>query len=445
VLAYRFDLGKVGSAPVSRCLVLAYDDVFSLEYLYRRVRPYWRRNGTTARELLESSLKEYDSLRAQCEKFDEELMADLRQVGGEEYAQLCALAYRQALAAQKLAADYDGTPLFFPKENSSNGDIATVDVIYPGAPFLLLFNTTLMKASMTPVLVYSGTYRWPFRWAPHDLGVYPLANGRDYPRNVNLNSVRGHMPVEESANMILMAAGIAKAEGNADYAAKYWPIFTKWAEYLKEKGLDPERQVVTDDFTGPLGHNCNLSVKAICALGAYGKLCERLGKKEEAAAYAKLAQQYAREWARTADDGDHYRLAFDQPGTWSQKYNLVWDKLLGLNLFPPEVVRKEIAFYKTKLNPYGLPLDVRAQFTKLDWLVWTATLAENQADFKTFISGAYKFADETPDRSPLGDLYYTNDAKRRTFRARSVVGGIFIKMLTDESIWRKWAQRARAQ
>jgi hypothetical protein len=250
------------------------------------------------------------------------------------------------------------------------------------------------------------------------------------------------MPVEESANMILMAAAIAKADGNADYAAKYWPLFSKWAQYLEEKGLDPERQLVTDDFTGLLAHNANLSLKAISALGAYAALCEMLGKKAEAASYRKVAQQYAQEWQHMAADGDHSRLAFDQPNTWSQKYNLIWDKLLGLNLFPPEVARAEIAFYKTKQYAYGLQLDFRAQYTKLDWLLWTATLSDNPADFEAFVSPAYKFANETPDRVPLTDFYETDTGKHREFQARSVVGGIFIKMLADQATWKKWAGRA---
>jgi Domain of unknown function (DUF4965)/Domain of unknown function (DUF5127)/Domain of unknown function (DUF1793)/Domain of unknown function (DUF4964) len=441
-LAYRFDLGNVGSSPVSRYVVLAYDEDFSVQYLNRWLRPYWRRKGATIANLLEESIRDYEKLTARCRQFDEELMADLGREGGENYALLAALAYRESFAAQGLAVDYDGTPLSFPKENSSCGCVSTVDVIYPAAPILLLFNTTLLKASMTPVMAYSETYHWPFRWAPHDLGIYPHANGHDYPANVDLNSVEGHMPVEESANMILMAAAIAQADGNADYAAKYWPLLSKWANYLKEKGLDPEKQIVTDDFTGPLAHNANLSVKAISALGAYAKLCEMLGKKDEAAAYRKAAEQDVQEWRRMAPDGDHSRLAFDQPNTWSQKYNLVWDKVLGLNLFPADVHRAEIKFYQTKQNVYGLPLDSRALYTKLDWLLWTATLTDSAADFETFLAPVYKFVNETPDRVPLTDFYETDTGKHRDFRARTVVGGVFIKMLTDDATWKKWAGRA---
>jgi len=438
VLAYAFDLGTVAAAPVSRHLMLAYDDLFSIEYFQRRLRPYWRRKGAEAQDLLRDAWRDYDSLAAQSKTFDEELMDDLRRIGGEEYAQLTALAYRQTIAAHKLVADVDGTPLHFPKENFSNGCIGTVDVIYPSSPFFLLFNTRLLRAQMQPVLDYAAMERWPFPFAPHDLGTYPQANGQVY--GGGEKTEENQMPVEESGNMLLMAAAIARAEGHAEFAARYWPLLAKWAAYLKDKGLDPENQLSTDDFAGHLAHNANLSLKAILALGAYGMLCEMTGKKDDAALYRTTAQEFVRKWIQLADDGDHYRLAFDTPGTWSQKYNLVWDRLLGLNLFPPEVARTEIAFYKTTQNTYGLPLDNRQQYTKLDWVVWTATLAESAGDFNALLSPAYRFANESPTRVPLTDWYWTQDARQRGFQARSVVGGIFIKMLTEPGTWKKWSK-----
>jgi hypothetical protein len=440
VLAFGIQLGKVASQPVSRYLMIAYDDIYSIEYFERRERAWWRRNGADAAELLRMGRRDHDSLLVKSKAFDDQLMADMRQVGGEKYARLAALAYRQALAAHKLVADADGTAMFFPKENFSNGCIATVDVIYPSAPFALLFNPRLLRAQLQPVLDYASMSRWRWPFAPHDLGTYPQANGQVY--GGGERTEENQMPVEESGNMLIMLAALAKVEGNADFAAKYWPELTKWAEYLKEKGLDPENQLSTDDFAGHLAHNANLSIKAILALGSYGMLADMTGRKDVAAQYRRTTQEFVKRWMELANDGDHYRLAFDNAGTWSQKYNLVWDKLLGLNLFPPEVARKEIAFYLTKQNKYGLPLDNRRTYTKLDWILWTATLTDNQADFEKIVAPAYQFANDSESRVPLTDWFDTVTAKQQGFQARSVVGGLFVKMLSDPAVWKKYTARA---
>jgi len=443
VLAFSLDLGKVGPQPVSRYLMLAYDDLYSIEYFQRRERAWWRRKGADITALLRSARREHDALLERSTSFDQELMADMRKLGGEKYAQLAVLAYRQTLAAHKLVADADGTPMYFPKENFSNGCIATVDVIYPSAPFTLLFNPVLLKAQLQPVLDYARMDRWPWPFAPHDLGTYPQANGQVY--GGGERTEQNQMPVEESGNMLIMLAALARVEGNAAFAEKYWPQVTKWAEYLREKGLDPENQLSTDDFAGHLAHNANLSIKAILALGSYGVLAEMTGRKEQAALYRKTAQEFVKKWIELAADGDHYRLAFDKPGTWSQKYNLVWDKLLGLNLFPPEIARKEMAFYKAHQNKYGLPLDNRKDYTKLDWVLWTATLADNAGDFEALVAPAWAFANESPSRVPLTDWYDTVTGKQQGFQARSVVGGLFVKMLADPGTWKKYTSRALAR
>lgn len=438
-IAAGFNDFKVGSQTMSRWLMLAYDDEFSIQYMKKNLRPYWRRNGDEAAALLKNAAADYESLKKRCEQFDAELMADLRKAGGEKYARLAALAYRQCFAAGKFVADANGKPLQFCKENHSNGCIGTSDVFYPMAPQFLLFGPTLAKSFLVPFMNYAASARWKFPFAPHDLGTYPHANGQVY--GGGERSEENQMPVEESGNLLILMAAIAEMEGNAGFAGLWWPTLEQWAEYLKAKGFDPENQLCTDDFAGHLAHNVNLSVKAIIGLGSFAKLCDLRGEKAKAAEYWKLAREFAQRWVKEADDGDHFRLAFDKPGTWSQKYNLMWDRILGLNLFPAEVARKEMDFYLKTQNKYGLPLDNRKDYTKLDWITWTATLTQNRSDFEALIDPVYKFLNETPDRSPMSDWYETKTARKVGFTARPVVGAVFAQLLYDKAVWQKWASR----
>lgn len=231
--------------------------------------------------------------------------------------------------------------------------------------------------------------------------------------------------------MLILLAALAQRDGNAEYARPYWPLLVKWAAYLKEKGMDPDNQLSTDDFAGHLAHNTNLSIKAILALGGFSQLARMLGHAAVADEYGALAKGMAARWEPMAADGDHYRLAFDKPGTWSQKYNLVWDRLLGLNLFDPAIARKEVAFYLRNQQKYGLPLDNRSGYTKLDWITWSAVLAPDRAGFEALIAPVHKFLDESPSRVPMTDWYWTAEGTQRGFQARSVVGGVYLKLLAE--------------
>lgn len=436
-MAARFDLGTVSSTPVTRKAMLAYDDREAVEYMHRAMPDYWRRDGESFADMLESAEREQDALTQRANAFDRAIVSDLTAAGGEHYAQLAILAYRQTLAAHKLVTDIDGRPLLFSKENSSNGCTDTVDVTYPASPFFLLFNPKLLEAELRPVMDYASLPRWKWPFAPHDIGTYPLANGQVY--GGGERTEEDQMPVEESGNILILFDALAKAEGNAKFAAEYWPLLSRWADYLLQFGMDPANQLSTDDFTGHLAHNANLSIKAIISLGAYAQLAERLHKPETAARYREQAQRMAAEWMKRAADGDHTRLAFDKPGTWSQKYNLVWDRILGLHLFPESLTQEEIRFYLAHQNAFGLPLDNRHTYTKLDWSVWTATLAPNHQDFDALIDPVYKFMTESPTRVPLSDWFDTVTGAQAGFQARSVVGGVYIKMLADPAMWKKWS------
>ena len=436
-MATSWDLGKIASSSVSVWAMVAYDDIYSIRYFESDLQAWWRHKGMSFDDLLITASSDYNRLMKACNSFDADLMTDLNLAGGEKYAQMCALVYRQCIAAHKLVADTKGNPLFFPKENFSNGCIATVDVIYPFSPFVLLFSPVLTKAMLRPVLDYASTPRWKFPFAPHDLGQYPYATGQVY--GGGETDETDQMPVEETGNMIIMLAALAKVEGNADFAKQYWPVIEKWSEYLLSKGFDPENQLCTDDFAGHLTHNVNLSAKAIIAIQSYSLLCELNGYKDKATMAGEKAKAMAKEWVKLATEGDHTLLAYDQKSTWSQKYNLVWDKLLDFNLFPKEVYKNEISFYKTVMAPYGLPLDSRERYSKNDWITWTATLAGNIKDFRAIFDPVYHYADMTPNRVPVSDWYITDNAQMVGFQARSVVGGFYIKMLDNKDLWKKWA------
>ncbi len=256
-LATMFELGSIGAEPVERHLLVSYTEGYAIQYLQRNLLSYWQRNNMPVEEMLDSAEVEYSALEGRGKAFDQELVVDLIKVGGEHYATIAILAYRQTIAAHKLVADVNGDPMLFAKENFSGGFIATVDVLYPSAPFFLFFQPKLLEAQLLPVLEYSALSRWKFPFSPHDLGMYPLANGQIYGggEKTELNQ----MPVEENGNMLILVDALARAEGNAHLAERYWPQLTTWARYLKENGLDPENQLTTDDFAGHVAHNANLS------------------------------------------------------------------------------------------------------------------------------------------------------------------------------------------
>jgi hypothetical protein len=425
VMAAVIDIGEVHEPQSSHFLLLAYDDIHSIEYFGKPLNAYWRRNGMNFEEMITLAITQYEEIQRKCEEFNLRLISESQHAGGEKYKDLLALAFRQAIAAHKLVADENGDVLFLSKENFSNGCVATVDVSYPSIPLFLRYNPELVKAMMRPIFRYAASEEWKFNFAPHDVGCYPKANGQVYGEN----KLENQMPIEECGNILIMAASVCNYENNPSFAKENWGLLTDWANYLIENGLDPENQLCTDDFAGHLAHNANLSIKAILGIGAYSIMCKMLDEKEGEVYYQK-AKGMASQWVKMATAEDHYKLTFDSTKeTWSLKYNLVWDRLFGLHLFPTEIVDKEIPYYLSKQNKFGTPLDNRNTYTKSDWLVWCAAMAKSQNDFEQMITPLWNFLNESSSRVPFTDWYDTVTGKQINFQNRSVVGGLFIKLL----------------
>jgi len=423
VLAYAHNFGTVTERAASYMLI-GYDEVQDIEYMYERYKAYWAHNGkVTIFDAFEKLNRNYTTIMKRCRDLDRRIYDDGFNAGNKKYAEILSAAYRHVIAAHKLFEDKDGNLLFFSKENNSNGCVNTVDLTYPEAPLFLVYNPDLQKAMMTSIFDYSLSGRWTKPFAAHDLGTYPIANGQVY---------GGDMPLEEAGNMLTLAAMISKLEGNTNYVDKYWDIMRTWTDYLVENGQDPSNQLCTDDFAGHWAHNCNLSIKAIMGVAGFAEMAKIKGNTAEADKYMAKAKEMAAKWEQDAREGDHYRLAFDRKDTWSQKYNMVWDKLWNINIFPNGAMEREVKYYLKKQNKYGLPLDIRKDYTKNDWIMWTAAMAKDNKTFLKFVDPLYEYINVTPSRVPISDWYDTKTSHMVGFKARSVIGGFWMKVLADK-------------
>jgi len=349
-------------------------------------------------------------------------------VGGTKYATLTALSYRQVFASCKLVWNpKTQEPWFFMKEISSDGDLQTVDVIFPASPLILYIDPNLLTMFLKPLLSYANneTYiRWTLPFAPHDLGFYPIAF-KDIDQE--------NMPIEETGNFLMMVASIVKMTKNIDFIVpKYAGLLDTWGTYLMLHLPDPENQLCTDDFNGPSPHNTNLAIKGIIGLGALSLLWDFAGDFAKAEFYNSVAKNYIHLWIFIANQTDHYGLQYDLSNTWSLKYNLLFASLLDMvgDIIPSDVLSVEISYYMKQMNTFGIPLDCRSKFTKLDWQYWIAAIAE-QSQFQTIVDATYQFAHMTGNRVPLTDFYWTDTAAMQQFQARPVVGALFAKMLFD--------------
>ncbi len=441
-LAFSLEAGELSCClPVPEAgghtgLVLAWDDLVSINYFGEWKKGAWTRSYGTILDAVGAALSDREEVFKRAQKLDREIFDKAFSLGGEAYAYICCFSYRHAVAAHKLILDEEGNVIFLSKENDSNGCIGTVDVSYPSVPLFLLYNPELVKGMLRPIFRFASCDVWEYDFAPHDVGRYPYAWGQvyaliegkkgmgyepwkddvcpplySYPAGCGIYDPVYQMPVEECGNMLIMTEAVCMAEGSGDFAGPWMGILEKWVKYLIQFGSDPGEQLCTDDFAGHLAHNTNLSLKAIMGIEAYARLLGRLGREAEAEEYHERARDMSADWCKRADAGDHYMLAFGSPETWSLKYNMVWDKIFGSGLFGEEVYEKELAWYEKKTGVYGVPLDSRASYTKSDWILWCAAMTQDRERQRRLIQPVADYLENSPTRVPFSDWYDSETGK----------------------------------
>ena len=445
---------KKARTPFDFHVLTGFDDTASINYFGRLLPAYYARNGKTIVDALLQFHERREAILARCKVFDEKVLKDAREAGGEMLEEIASASYRQTVAGHKLVEGPSGELLFISKENDSNGCAATVDVSYPSVPLFLLYAPELVRAMCRPVFRTAEMPAWTYDFAPHDAGRYPILYGQQYgsrfrakhqqdgntlmpyylyPASADLYQMEKQMPLEESADMLLMLAAAGKADGDYRLASEKLELLRKWCQYLLKYGEDPGNQLCTDDFAGHLARNVNLSAKAFLGVAAFSEILRALGHTEEAEDCMDQARALSESWIRRAGEPGKTFLTFSGEG-WSIKYNLVWDKLFGWEFFPESFYEKEVAGYLGRLNEYGLPLDSRSSIGKTDWILWTAAMGTKE-QAEALIAPVLRYLHETPTRVPFSDHYDTETGASECFIARTVQGGLFMPVLLEK--WKR--------
>ncbi|KAI2627772.1 DUF1793-domain-containing protein [Hypoxylon sp. NC1633] len=349
----------------------------------------------------------------------------------ESYYAIVALSARQVMGAYVMAVppsapDADNVePLMFQKEISSNGNINTVDVLYPTTPFFFYANPTLLKYILQPLYELQEGSFYPNTYSSHDIGThFPLATG-------HVEGTDEYMPVENSGNSILMSYAYYKFTGDFGWLSSHYQLLRQFAQYLIDFSLVPSAQLSTDDFAGELANQTNLAIKGIVGLQAMSHISRIIGNLDDAANFADKATSYYAQWEGYAIDpsGKHTLLAYQWRSSWGLLYNIYFDKLLNLGLVDPKLYEMQSAWYAQVSQVYGVPLDNRHHYTKSDWEIWAAATC-SQTTRRLFVNAVAYWLNETTTNLPFSDLYEvvgTGDYPLQIdhFSARPVVGGHF--------------------
>ncbi|KAI0092706.1 DUF1793-domain-containing protein [Irpex rosettiformis] len=432
VFAFAQDLGNIQAATNPVVVAIGHVRDPAIQYIVKggvlqnRSLFFWSQ-FSSVNAAIASFLNDYSAALTRAKAFDAKVQSDALAISAD-YAAVAALSVRQAFGATELTVSKQSNGSFnssdilmFMKEISSDGNVNTVDVIFPSWPILLYTNPTLGKYLLLPLFEYQATGQYPNKWSVHDMGAhYPVANGHNDGKDEP-------MPVEESGNMLIMTLSHAQKTNDKSLLSTYFNLLDQWTQFLITDSLIPANQISTDDFAGSLANQTNLAIKGIVGIKAMATIAGLVGDSARSSNYSNIAASYVQQWQKlaTSSTGKHLTLSYGNDASWGLAYNLYADKLLGTNVFPQSVFDLQTAWYSTVVTSVFLLILGNHTYTKSDWEIWTAALVSSTSVRNTLISSVRKYAADGSSSQPLGDWYETTDGSVEGFRARPVVGGHF--------------------
>ncbi|THH32901.1 hypothetical protein EUX98_g1248 [Antrodiella citrinella] len=367
VFAYAHNLGTISAATSPVVLSVGHVRDPAIEYIIaggaiqQRSLFFWS-SFSAVSAAISSFLDDFSNALTRAKAFDAQVSKDASAISAD-YVSIVALSIRQVFGAVELTVSKMGSGKFntsdvmmFMKEISSDGNVNTVDVVFPSWPAFLYTNAALGKLLLLPLFEYQVTGQYPNKWSIHDIGAsYPKAlgpnDGDDEP-----------MPVEESGNILIMTLSHVQRTGDKSLITTYvFDLLDQWTQFLITDSLIPANQISTDDFAGSLANQTNLAIKGIVGIKAMAEIASLVGDTARSANYSLIASSYVTQWQTfaTASGGKHLTLSYGNDTSWGLSYNLFADKLLGTNVFPEAIFEMQTSWYSTVANAFGVPLDTR--------------------------------------------------------------------------------------
>ncbi|KAI9838479.1 MAG: hypothetical protein M1837_002471 [Sclerophora amabilis] len=426
VTAFAHDLG-VGWRDVSVTFAIGYVREAAINYLGAPQTEYWRSSYPDSVSAVSAFLDDYGHAQTNSQTLDSDIENKSEAVGGSNYSDITTISLRQAFGSIDITIPQDtkntNDAKIFMKEISSDGNVNTMDVIFPAHPVFYVFDVEYIRLLLEPVVQYLDSGRWPNNYTVHDIGSrYPNATGHD-------DGNAEPMPIEESGNLLILAYTYQKLSGNTDWAKQYDGVFQTYADYLVKNGLYPMMQLSTDDGAGPAPNQTNLAIKAAVGLVAYGKMT---GQTQYWDSGMEFANALYSEGLGTDEERTHFTLTYDNMTSWTTSFNLFPDKLLELGTFDEDAFTMQTNYYSTVREEGGVPLDSRLDWAKTDWDIFSAAMADKSTS-ETFINDVHGFLANGPNlnNEPFSDRFHVSAKDGSTvrgfydYRARPVVGGHF--------------------
>ncbi|KAK8209797.1 hypothetical protein IWZ01DRAFT_330474 [Phyllosticta capitalensis] len=443
VTGYAHDLGKVsGAKNVSFGIGMTRDSGI---LFYGQEQTYYYRNAfpeASPARAIEDAFQSLEATRKLSDNLDEKVRSESLAVGGPKYADITTLSMRQVYGALDItipkASRNTSQASVYMKEISSNGDIQTLDIIYPASPLFHWLSPEYIRLMLRPLVIYLSIGQWPYDWAVHDLGDHAYKGG--YPKAIGHDNGKSEeMPLESTGNLLILAYMYYNATQDRStaqqFANDYKPLFTKYANFLLRNGTIPSDQLSTNDGAGKLANQTNLAIKAAVGLNAFGHMYDNTTMQVEA---HKVAEKITKSEYGLSSDGTHLTLRYGHDETWSVMFNLYPDVLLNMNTFNATTISMQSKWYQhlqSNKTGLGISIDSRGNYGSTNWMSFAgATDPDNAAGAtgRLFISKMHEYLQNERNKVPFCDRYFVKgkfeglaSPEWRAFRARPVVGGHF--------------------